>query len=210
MQKMKNACFRYGILLLLLAVVLPAAAQVVVVQKPKKPAVIAVKKDSPGPDYGWIEGHWRWDKGKQEYVWVPGHWEQKPKGSRYVAGKWKKVPGGYKWIPGTWVAVKKPVRMEKAVNVSDKEVIVVDKIGVEGGVVAQKPVQPKMKVKKGRRPGRDYVWISGHWRWNVQHKKYVWESPKWVREPAGKKWSPGQWKQVPGGYKWIPGKWVKM
>jgi len=209
MKKMMNSFFRLGVIMLLLAIILPAEAQVVVVKKPKKPTVLVVQKDKPGPDYVWIEGHWYWDKGAKKYAWKRGHWVKKRDGSRFMPGKWKKVPTGWKWVPGTWVTVKKHARVEKIHKVKEPQVLVVDKIAVEGGIVAKRPIRPRVKVRKGKQPGPDYVWRPGCWRWNTDTRKYVWVHGKWVRQPGGMKWVPGKWKSVPGGYKWIPGRWRK-
>ena len=209
MQKRMGLYFRLGVILLVLAFILPAAAQVVVVKRPQKPAVLLVKKDKPDSDHIWIDGHWRWDKGAKEYVWEPGHWIKNRTGFRFVPGKWKKMPTGWKWVPGTWVTVKKHSRIEKVHKVKDTRVLVVDKLEVKGGIVVKKLKRPRVKARKGKQPGPDYIWRSGYWRWDVKAEKYIWSGAKWVRRPGGMKWAPGKWKKVPGGYRWIPGKWCK-
>lgn len=75
-------------------------------------------------------------------------------------------------------------------------------------VVHVKPVAPKTVVVKPRRPGKKYVWIEGHWKWNAKHQKYVWIDGRWVKPPQNKVWKAGYWKKVPNGWVWISGTWV--
>jgi hypothetical protein len=75
-------------------------------------------------------------------------------------------------------------------------------------VVKIKPVRPKLVVVKPAKPGKNYVWISGHW--VKKNKKYVWSQGRWVKTRPGKVWVAGHWKSLKGGWVWIPGHWYKI
>lgn len=75
-------------------------AGVVVAQEP--PAVrIETQTVSPGANYVWTAGHWRWTGVR--YEWVPGTWVVRPRPAAvWVAGHWARRPGGWVWVPGHW------------------------------------------------------------------------------------------------------------
>jgi hypothetical protein len=76
-------------------------------------------------------------------------------------------------------------------------------------VVKVKPVNTKVvKVKKAPRPGINYIYIEGHWKWNKKLKSYVWIDGKWAKRPGNKIWVSGHWRKVARGWKWIPGHWA--
>lgn len=55
---------------------------------------------SPGPNYVWIKGHWRW---AGRWVWTPGHWDAVRRGHEWVAGHWEHRRGRrWIWVPGHW------------------------------------------------------------------------------------------------------------
>ncbi len=98
----------------------------------------------------------------------------------------------------------------KIVSVIVLFLLVVPLSSVQGQVVVVKrPVKPDVVVVKKKRPGPDYIWIEGRWRWNKKANRYVWVKPQWVKVKKNREWIPGHWKKVPGGWKWIPGHWVK-
>lgn len=55
----------------------------------------------PGPGYIWIDGYWRWDRGR--YVWVPGVWQRPPYAGAYWShGHWDRYPEGWRYHEGHW------------------------------------------------------------------------------------------------------------
>jgi hypothetical protein len=75
-------------------------------------------------------------------------------------------------------------------------------------VVKFKPVRTHIVVvKKTKRPGTNYVWINGYWKWNKKANKYVWMDAKWVKRPGNKTWISGHWRKDPAGWIWVPGHW---
>lgn len=77
----------------------------------------------------------------------------------------------------------------------------------EAQVVVVKPQKPKVVVVKPKCPGKNHVWVDGHWTWDKRSKQYVWTKGHWKKGKKGKKWVPGHWKKVRGGWQWIPGHW---
>jgi hypothetical protein len=66
------------------------------------PAVqVETQTPSPGTEYVWTRGYWRWTGA--DYVWVPGSWVVRPRPAAvYVEGQWQRRPGGWVWVPGQW------------------------------------------------------------------------------------------------------------
>ena len=76
-------------------------------------------------------------------------------------------------------------------------------------IVKMKPVKPRKVIIKTKVPGRNFIWISGHWKWKPSLNKYVWVNGRWVKQRKGKIWIPGHWKKFPAGHIWVPGHWRK-
>ena len=57
---------------------------------------------SPGRNYLWEPGHWRWERGG--YHWVGGRWIQRRRGWRghYAPGHWQRRRGEWVWTRGRW------------------------------------------------------------------------------------------------------------
>jgi hypothetical protein len=56
---------------------------------------------SPGRDFAWVNGHWRWDR--DAYIWTPGRWLRAPStGLSWVQGRWEHDGRGWYWTPGEW------------------------------------------------------------------------------------------------------------
>lgn len=74
--------------------------EVVVTRSP--PAVrVEAQTVSPGPNYVWTQGYWRWTG--SDYVWVPGSWIVRPRvGAVYVQGHWTRTSAGWVYVPGRW------------------------------------------------------------------------------------------------------------
>ena len=78
----------------------PTTAESYVRQEP--PAVrVESQTVSPGGNYTWTRGYWRWSGAN--YVWVPGSWVVRPRPAAvWVEGHWNRRGGGWVWIAGHW------------------------------------------------------------------------------------------------------------
>ena len=78
----------------------PVTREVVVTQAP--PAVrVETQTVSPGANYVWTRGYWRWNGAT--YIWVPGSWVVRPRPAAvWVEGHWARRGGRYVWIAGRW------------------------------------------------------------------------------------------------------------
>lgn len=86
------------------AAALPAAAQVYggayIQVAPPQPVYEAVPV-SPGPNYYWVAGYWRWTGWR--YVWVRGYYASRPyTGAVWMPGRWTRGSYGWRWAPGHW------------------------------------------------------------------------------------------------------------
>ena len=76
-------------------------------------------------------------------------------------------------------------------------------------VVKVKPVRTNVVVvKKPTKPGKNFIWIEGHWKWNKRRQAYVWIDGKWAKRQGNKSWVAGHWRKTRGGWTWIPGHWA--
>lgn len=69
---------------------------------------------------------------------------------------------------------------------------------------------PKLKhvrVVKPRKPYRNAVWVSGHWKY--VNGRYVYVRGSWVRARRGHVYVQAVWVRSPRGYCFVPGHWVK-
>ena len=56
---------------------------------------------SPGPNYAWTRGYWRWSG--TNYIWIPGSWIVRPRPAAvWVEGHWERRAAGWVWIAGHW------------------------------------------------------------------------------------------------------------
>jgi hypothetical protein len=76
------------------------STEVLVAQEP--PAVrVETQTTSPGPNYLWTRGYWRWNG--VTYIWVPGSWIIRPRPAAvYVEGHWLRRGSRWVWVPGHW------------------------------------------------------------------------------------------------------------
>ena len=75
-------------------------------------------------------------------------------------------------------------------------------------VTAPRTDPPPLKQEiRAKRPGPNYVWISGHWKW--KGGGWIWVRGHWVKSRKGKRYVPGHWATRGGRKVWIPGRWVK-
>jgi hypothetical protein len=56
---------------------------------------------SPGPQYVWVPGYYRYDG--RAYVWVAGQYERPPRPrARWATGHWQQDRRGWFWVDGHW------------------------------------------------------------------------------------------------------------
>ncbi|MFQ5706200.1 MAG: hypothetical protein ACE5HO_02055 [bacterium] len=73
-------------------------------------------------------------------------------------------------------------------------------------VVYVREAPPRARVEKRvAKPGPNFVWVGGHWKWNG--RTYVWASGQWVKKRKGQVWVPGHWRHTKRGYVWVKGHW---
>ena len=74
---------------------------VVYAERRPPPDRVEVIVASPGPDYVWVYGYWRWES--HDYVWVPGHWDRPERGyHRWHRGHWTHKGHRWYWHEGHW------------------------------------------------------------------------------------------------------------
>lgn len=76
-------------------------------------------------------------------------------------------------------------------------------------VVKVKPVPPRAVIKKPPKPGPNFIWIEGTWRWDKKTKQYIWVPGHWEKIKPNAVWVEGHWVKTPQGWKWVPGHWKK-
>lgn len=149
---------------------------------------------SPGREFVWAEGHYSWRDGR--WVWVPGMWVRPPKpGAVWVAPVWDS--GSRSWTEGHWTIVQPRTPPPPVVMAAPP-----------GGttIVVTSPPPPPRREYRTHRPGRGYVWVSGHW--THRHGRYVWAPGYWVLPPRGHRhWIGPRWERRGGTYIYIEGRW---
>ena len=81
----------------------PAPAPVVVAEAGSEPPppVVETVVVSPGPQYIWVSGYWRWYG--RRWLWTRGAWVIPPRhGALWVEGRWGRRFGEVVWIEGHW------------------------------------------------------------------------------------------------------------
>ncbi len=71
------------------------------------------------------------------------------------------------------------------------------------------PVPPPVAVRESRAvpPGRGYVWVPGHHRW--EGHAYLWVPGRWELPPPHRShWVAGHWSHDRHGWYWINGHWA--
>jgi hypothetical protein len=65
------------------------------------PPMVETVVVSPGPQYIWVAGRWRWYG--RRWIWARGEWIIPPHhGAVWVEGRWGRRFGGVAWIDGHW------------------------------------------------------------------------------------------------------------
>jgi len=72
-------------------------------------------------------------------------------------------------------------------------------------IVVKKPIRPKIVVVKSAKPGKNFVWIEGHWK--ICGNKHVWVKGRWSKNRPDHHWIKGHWKRTRRGWIWIAGYW---
>ena len=79
----------------------PAVTREVVVTRTPPTLRVETQTVSPGPNYVWTRGYWRWNGAT--YSWVPGGWVVRPRpAALWVEGHWQRRAGGWVWVAGHW------------------------------------------------------------------------------------------------------------
>ncbi len=171
----------------------PAQAQGIVRLRIAPPlARVEVVPVAPSPRHAWIAGHWGWNG--SQHVWVNGYYVIPPAaGYTWVPARWINEGGFWvfrrgHWAPGGVVAytqeVEQPTQREVAIDVAPPPL--------------QEEVIPQM-------PGRGYVWMPGHWRWDPTIRRHVWVPGHYGESRSGYFWVPAHWARGWRGWHFVPG-----
>jgi WXXGXW repeat (2 copies) len=72
-----------------------------VATRPSDPVVVVPA--SPGPNYVWVDGTWRYSRPKQTYVYKEGYWVVPARpGRNWVSGHWVQTNRGWRYVEGHW------------------------------------------------------------------------------------------------------------
>ncbi|MBT3756720.1 MAG: BcpO-related WXXGXW repeat protein [Candidatus Cloacimonetes bacterium] len=61
-----------------------------------------IRSERPGIKFVWVDGHWQWNRKKENYVWIPGHWIKKKEGKIWIHGDWHRTRRGWVWVKSYW------------------------------------------------------------------------------------------------------------
>src|SRR5262249_26678615 len=69
------------------------------------------------------------------------------------------------------------------------------------------PPEPRHEVVVVEdRPGPDYIWVAGYYRWDGA--VYAWTPGRWERPPRARAvWVTGRWYHERRGWYWVEGHW---
>jgi YXWGXW repeat-containing protein len=73
--------------------------------------------------------------------------------------------------------------------------------------VSHNPPSKTTIVVKSSRPGNNYVWVDGYWKWSNRKHKYVWVNGYWAKKRNGRVWIPNHYQKKHGTYVYVPGHW---
>jgi hypothetical protein len=98
---MKSIHFIITTALFASALFLSGCGAAVVTTQPQAPVVVIPQ--SPGPDYVWVNGGWRYNRPVRAYEFRDGYWVKPAKpGRTWVEGRWVKTRRGWKYVNGRW------------------------------------------------------------------------------------------------------------
>lgn len=66
-----------------------------------------------------------------------------------------------------------------------------------------------VEIERPFRPGDDYLWIDGGWRWNYHSHAYIHQQGYWAKPRSGYSYKEGHWQNSPRGKSWVNGHWQK-
>lgn len=72
--------------------------------RPMPPAIREDRGTPPGPDWGWVAGHWKWEG--RDWAWVHGRWvhRQVPPMPALIVEQVTIAPSPrHYWVPGHWI-----------------------------------------------------------------------------------------------------------
>ena len=78
--------------------------------------------------------------------------------------------------------------------------------------VYAKVAPPAVKTEaRPESPGTGWVWIQGHWEWNVSQETWVWVDGTWEQPPEdGTAWTDPEYQDNNGDWMYVPGYWHKV
>lgn len=155
---------------------------------------------SPGPGYVWVAGHYSW--ANNQWVWIPGAWMTPPEaGAVWVEGRWDQA--AQTWTEGHWEIAQAAAPTTPPPPVAAAPAPVAPAATT---VVITSAPPPLRHEWRGHRPGRDFIWVSGYWRWDGG--RHVWVAGHWMRPPQGHRvWVAPRWEHRGGTYVFIEGTW---
>jgi len=68
------------------------------------------------------------------------------------------------------------------------------------------PPQKRTEMKS-ERPGINYIWVEGHWRWHRRRQKFIWKPGHWIKKKEGRIWIQGSWERTKRGWVWLESYW---
>lgn len=72
-----------------------------VATRPADPVVVVPA--SPGPNYVWVDGSWRYNRPSRAYAYRDGYWVVPARpGRTWVAGHWVQTRRGWRYREGHW------------------------------------------------------------------------------------------------------------
>ena len=82
-------------------ILLSGCGAALVTTQPQAPVVVIPA--SPGPDYVWVNGSWRYNRPVRAYEFREGYWVKPRKAGRtWVEGRWVNTRKGWKYVKGYW------------------------------------------------------------------------------------------------------------
>lgn len=136
------------------------------------------------PQNQWIAGYWSWSRKLGDFIWVTGVWRKAPIGLTWIKGKWEQHEEGFVWLNGFWspiLEVDFEYYSEAAPDLLDEKV--------------------------PAKPGKDYFWVPGYWKYSESKKDYIWQRGRW--NPINENWQyvPAHYEWRDRGYIFVPSYW---
>jgi len=68
----------------------------------------------------------------------------------------------------------------------------------------------RVRVRRGVKPSRRHIWVSGYWRYDPIRRCDVWVGGSWQLQRSYHRWRPGYYGAIGGSIGWINGGWVSV